>query len=63
MFGFALSYAENMFIIMILGDFCFLPAAAYGKLKAVCKSRASVHLGKFAEVRITLFCMSCNSKS
>jgi hypothetical protein len=43
-----------MFILMILYDFCLLPAQfcyiivyAYISLKAMCKSQAGVHLGKF----------------
>jgi hypothetical protein len=35
---------------------------AYGRLKAVCKSRTGVHLGKFPVVRWNLFCRRCNFK-
>jgi hypothetical protein len=55
--GFALSYTMNMFILMILYDLCFrlhnfiIYLYMYGRLKAVCKSRTSVHLGKFPVVR------------
>jgi hypothetical protein len=34
----------------------------YGKLKAVCKSRTGVHLGKFPMVRRTSFCRLWNCK-
>jgi hypothetical protein len=45
MFGFALSYATNTFILMILYNFCLFPAQFYyiivyiWRLNAVCKSR------------------------
>jgi hypothetical protein len=67
--GFALSYAHNTFILMILYGFCLLPAQffiqsyTYGRLKVVCKSRTGVHLGKFPMVRRTLVCRRCNFKN
>jgi hypothetical protein len=68
MSGFALSYAANMFILMILYDFCLLPAqfcyiiVYIWRLKALCKSRAGVHLVKFPVVRRTVFCRRWNFK-
>jgi hypothetical protein len=52
MSGFTLSYTANMFILIILYDFCLLSAhlcciIVYGRLKAVCKSWTGVRLGKF----------------
>jgi hypothetical protein len=35
---------------------------AYGRLKAVCKSRTDMYLGKFPMVQKTLFCRRCNFK-
>jgi hypothetical protein len=63
----ALSYTANMFILMILFDFClFLAQFCYsctsGRLKAVCKSRTCVHIGKFPMARRTLFCRRCDFK-
>jgi hypothetical protein len=67
--GFALTYAANMIILMILYDFCLLLVQfCYiilytWKLKAVCKSQTGVHLGKlFPMVWRTLFCRRCNFK-
>jgi hypothetical protein len=57
MSGFALSYTGNMFILMILYDFCLLLAQFcyviiyIWSLKVVCKSWTSVHLGKFLIVQ------------
>jgi hypothetical protein len=67
---FALSYTMNIFILMILFDFCLSPAqfcykriiVYIRKVEAVCKSRTGVHLGKFPVVRRTLFCRRCNFK-
>jgi hypothetical protein len=68
MSGFALSYTSNIFILMTLYDFCLLPAQFcyiiiyIGTLKAVCKSRTGVHLGKCPMMRRTLCCTHCNFK-
>jgi hypothetical protein len=63
--GFSLSYTGNMFILIILYDFCLVSAQfcyirMYERLKAVCMSRTGVHLGKVPMVRRTLFCTRCN---
>jgi hypothetical protein len=54
--GFTLSYTKNMFILVILYDFCLSRAQFYyiivyiGK---VCKSQTRVHLGKFPMMQRT----------
>jgi hypothetical protein len=64
MSGFAFSYTANTFILMILYEFCLnnfvISSYTWWRLKTVCKSRTSVHLGNFPTVRRTLFCMRCN---
>jgi hypothetical protein len=51
-----------MFILMIVYDICLFSAQLcyiyvyIRRIKAVCKSRTGVHLGKFLMVRGTLFC-------
>jgi hypothetical protein len=69
MSGFALSYAANMFTVMISYDLCLLPAQFCCTIvyireaeSCVCKSQIGVHLGKFPVVRRTLFCICCNFK-
>jgi hypothetical protein len=67
MSGFTLTYTTNMFILMVLYDFCLWSAQfcyiISWRLKAVCKSRTGVYLGNFPMVRRTLFCTRCNFKS
>jgi hypothetical protein len=64
---FALFYAANMFILMILmTSVCCLhnfvtQLYTYGWLKAICKSRTGVHLGKFPVVW-RIFCKHFNFK-
>jgi hypothetical protein len=72
MSGFALSYTTNVFILMILYDFylltaqfCLISVYIYiynGRLKVVCKSQTSAHLGKFPMMLRPLFCRHCNFK-
>jgi hypothetical protein len=68
MSGFALSYTANMFIPMVLYDFCLLPAqfsyiiVHIWKVQTACKSRTGVYLGKYPVVQSTLFCRRCNFK-
>jgi hypothetical protein len=70
MYSFAFSYAANMSILMILYDFCLLPALhnfviwsyTYGRPKAECKSPTGVHLGKFPMMQRTSFFTRCSFK-
>jgi hypothetical protein len=65
--SFVLSYAENMFILMILFDLCLLPAQFWFMIIYILKVEScvwtDVHLGKFRVVRRTLFCRCCNWKT
>jgi hypothetical protein len=66
--GFVLSYAANMFILMVLCDFCLFPAqfcyiiVYTRKVENRVQITTGVHLRKFPLARGTLFCNRCNFK-
>jgi hypothetical protein len=51
LFGFALCYAANVFIHMILYDFCLLPAQFSYVIIYIPKVENCVHFGKFPVVQ------------
>jgi hypothetical protein len=68
MSGFALSYTANMFILVILFDFCLLPAQLYYIIVYIREVESRVQIvdrcapWKISNVRRTLLRMRCNFK-
>jgi hypothetical protein len=61
--GFALSYAANILIPMILYDFCLFPAHFCYIIVYIRKVKSRVHLGKFPMVQRTFTNSSSQSRS